>query len=253
MYYHIFNLAFHKYLITNQPLSISLLNSRNNEQLSSCSNYTRQPFRVLLFGAVLAVITSLFSNGSESFDQKRSELFLGAVAGLELLIYIFHHLVALTGNDPPLQALDAMYPYRSYIAWQDLPTTSLDLIPIVMLLVANILVYSVALVDSHPTQIGGSLGLFFVPIFSWTDWLHLTSADFLEREVGLYTMLNRSTRVALCIGPCLVLLNLRWHPGDLVLLSGIESVVFLMAAIVLVSGSSVMERSYVRCVAYMVL
>jgi hypothetical protein len=75
----------------------------------------------------------------------------------------------------------------------------------------------------------------------------------MEREFGIFCTLNKSTLVAFVISPSLVLLNLSWHPHTLLLFSGTESVVFLMAAIVLAGASKVTERCYLHCIAYSVL
>ena len=200
------------------------------------------------------MIISLFIGIPGELDQKRSGPLLGAVASLEVIIFLLYLLSAFIGHDQSCR--DIMKSINSYYAFDrryDSADIPWDTIPIFLILSINIIIYSIVLVNSHPTQSSGSIGLFVVPFFSWNAWVPIFFADSMEREFGIFCTLNKSTLVAFVIGPSLVLLNLCWHPHTLLLFSGTESVVFLMAAVVLAGTSKVTERGYLHCIAYSVL
>ena len=202
----------------------------------------------------MTVIISLFIGVPGELGQKRSGPLLGAVAGLEVIIFLLYLLSAFIGHDQSYR--DIMKLFNSYYASDrrhDSAGIRWDTIPIFLILGINIIVYGIVFVNNHPTQSSGSIGLFVIPAFSWNVWVPIIFDDSMKREFGIFCALNKSTLITFLIGPSLVLLNLCWHPHTLLLFSGTESVVFLMAAIVLAAASKVTERRYLHCIAYSVL
>jgi hypothetical protein len=97
----------------------------------------------LLFGAALSVIISLFIGVPGELDQKRSGLFLGAVASLEVIIFLLYLLSAFIGHDQSFR--DIMKSNDSYYRRYDSAGISWDTIPIFLILSINIIMYSIVL------------------------------------------------------------------------------------------------------------